>query len=79
MLYKGLYHADKLFCKGRTINHPGGGWSVERWPDFFSSPTFFLGTKIFGPKLGPIFFSLFTIMPYGGKINGLDFLFFQKF
>ena len=56
------------------IQEGGGPWS--HGPIFFS-PRFFLGTKNFGPKLGPIFFSLLPSCPMG-KNQWLDFLFFFK-
>ena len=62
--------------KGWTINHPGGGGPWSDGPIFFSL-RFFLGTKIFGPNLGPIFFSLFTIAAYGGK-SMVGFFIFSK-
>ena len=70
--------ARQRSIQGRTINHPGG---VVRgaMARFFFLPRFLLGTIIFGPNLGPIFFLHFLpLCPMGGN-QWLDFLFFQKF
>ena len=65
-------------AKGRTINHPGRGVVRRAMARFFFSPRFFLGTKIFGPKLGPIFFHFLPLCSMGEN-QWLEFLFFQKF
>ena len=76
------YHPARrsgMRLQGRTTNHSGvGGGPWSDGPIFFS-PRFFLGTKIFEPKLGPIFFFHFLPLCPMGENQWLDFLFFQKF
>ena len=75
IIVKGHYYVSPRSVNVRgeslvAISHPGRGVVRGAMAQFFFSPRFFLGTKIFGPKLGPVFFLTFYHYALWGKING---------